>query len=285
MARVKAATPGDFAALLEELDTLLPKEGHFAEREAAQKWLLALWISKDADAAVTCVAGKQDKFLGSTFGLVLGSVAPDIVAAVLAGPHKNDLGDYFPSAALRSLATADPREFLKLSLDKNAAGSPWIRNWPRALATLADSDPVAAAAAWTAAGTKEPSRNSALFSLLASWTERDLPGARLWAESLTNDADRQIARHAWLGTLARRDPRAALKELAGMDAGEFLPGNHDVTRLLDARVEIVAALARESLPEAIAAIQDLKKLTAGTAGPTGAVPDPDDGTAPLPCQN
>src|SRR6188768_78032 len=71
MARVKAATSGDFAALLEELDTLLPKEVHSADREAAQKWLLALWISKDADAAVTCVAGKQDKFLGSMLGFVL----------------------------------------------------------------------------------------------------------------------------------------------------------------------------------------------------------------------
>ncbi len=64
MARVKAANSGDFAALLEELDTLLPKEGHFAERESAQKWLLALWISKDADAATVYVAGTQDKFPG-----------------------------------------------------------------------------------------------------------------------------------------------------------------------------------------------------------------------------
>ena len=140
MTRVKAADSHDFAALLEELDTLLPKEAHSTDREAAQKWLLALWITRDADAAVTCVAGKQDKFLGSMLGFVLGSVAPDTVAAVLAGPLKNDLGEFFPSAALHSLATADPREFLKLASDKNAAGSPWIRNWPRALATPGSSE-------------------------------------------------------------------------------------------------------------------------------------------------
>lgn len=209
MTRVKAAASGDFAALLEELDTLLPKEGHSTEREAAQKWLLAQWISKDLDAALAYVAGKQDKFLGSTFGLLLGSLAPDKVPAILAGPHKSDLGEYFPSAALHSLATTDPRAFLKL--DAKDLGTAWSRHWPRALASLADTDPAAAAAAWTAAGSKAQLRNSALFSLLSSWTERDLPGARQWAGSLTNETDRHLARHAWLGTLARRDPRAALK--------------------------------------------------------------------------
>ena len=49
MTRVKAADSHDFAALLEELDTLLPKEAHSTDREAAQKWLLALWITRDAD--------------------------------------------------------------------------------------------------------------------------------------------------------------------------------------------------------------------------------------------
>ncbi len=274
MARVKAADSSDFAALLEELDTLLPREGRFSEREAAQKWLLALWISKDADAAVACVAGKQDKFLSSTFGLVLGSVAPEKVAAILAGPFKNDLGEYFPSAALHSLATADPREFLKLQSDKNAGGSPWIRNWPRALAALAESDPSAAAAAWNAAGTNEPSRNSSLFSILRIWTEHDVKGARQWAEGLTDEKDRQLARHAWLGTLARRDPRAALKELAGMDAGEYLPeqpGNHNgrAGSLSDARVEIVAALARQSLPEALAVMQEMMKTMKLPAEPAG----------------
>ena len=267
MARVKAADSSDFAALLEELDTLLPREGRFSEREAAQKWLLALWISKDADAAVACVAGKQDKFLSSTFGLLLGSVAPEKVAAILAGPFKNDLGEYFPSAALHSLATADPREFLKLQSDKNAGGSPWIRNWPRALAALAESDPSAAAAAWNAAGTNEPSRNSSLFSILRIWTEHDVKGARQWAEGLTDEKDRQLARHAWLGTLARRDPRAALKELAGMDAGEFIR-NAGGSSLSDARVEIVTALAKQSLPEAVAALRELEK-TADPA-PAGA---------------
>ncbi len=51
MARVRKAEAGDFAALLDDLDTTFPKGVNYEARDAAQKWLLGLWIARDPDAA------------------------------------------------------------------------------------------------------------------------------------------------------------------------------------------------------------------------------------------
>lgn len=263
MARVKAAAPGDFAALLEELDVTLPKTTAWQSRDAAQKWLLGLWISQDADAAVAYVADKKDEFLGSSLGLVLGSVAPDKVAAVLSGPHKADFGQYFPSAVLCALAGTNPGAFLKL--DPKIAGGASSQHWPRAIAAMAAADPVAAAEAWTSRGGKASGAKQALFSVVWEWQQRDPAAARQWVEGLADDTSSHLARHAWLGAMARKDPRGAMKELAGIDAGDFLPGKGRGSSYppefnpSDARVEIAAALARESLPEALAAAEEMAK--------------------------
>ncbi len=262
MTRATSAAAGDFAALMEEVDTLFPKETHYEVREAAQKWLLGLWIARDANVAAEYVAGKKDEILGSAFGLVLGSVAPRKVAAILKGPLKEALGKYFPTAVLRALSESDPREYLKLDANDSAG-------YVRALKTLAVTDPLAASEAWLQGGVKAPGGKDALNSLVAIWLARDPGAARRWADALKDPEARRLAQHAWLGALAKKDVQAARRELAGMEMGEWLPGTPggmDEPALQypqDARMIVLAALARENLPAALAEMDVMVKAALG----------------------
>jgi hypothetical protein len=246
MDRVRKAEAEDFAALLDDLDTTFPKGVNFEARDAAQKWLLGLWIARDPDAAAEYVAAKKDDLLGCSFGLVLGSVAPGKVEAVINGPLGNSFGKYFDSAVMRSLSATDPREYLRQA-DKPDAKSP-PRYWARALDALAATDPQAAVTEWSRWGTKGGGKE-ALPSLLGVWVQQDASAARKWVESLENPETRRLAQHAWLGALARQDLDTARRTLAEMG---WLVGDEKQDMSADPRGAIAAATARQDLPAALA---------------------------------
>jgi hypothetical protein len=251
MDRVRKAEAEDFAALLDDLDTTFPKGVNFEARDAAQKWLLGLWIARDPDAAAEYVAAKKDDLLGCSFGLVLGSVAPGKVEAVINGPLGKSFGKYFDSAVMRSLSATDPREYLRQA-DKPDAKSP-PRYWARALDALAATDPQAAVTEWSRWGTKGGGKE-ALPSLLGVWVQQDASAARKWVESLEDTATRQSAQHEWVNALAQHDLAAARRNLA-----ELVAGGNSLGMSPDLHIEIAALTARQDLPAALA---DFTALTA-----------------------
>lgn len=255
MARVKSAAPGDYAALLEEIGSLFPEDDS-GKKEAAQRWLLGLWIARDADAAAAFVAEKDDTLTGAFFGMMLGRVAPQKVAGFLNGPLRHKFGEAFRGAALRALAETDPREFLKLETSGN--DEEYQRHWTRALQSLGCHDPAAAAAVWANSGRMGPTGQEALFSLVNSWMARDPQAVRSWLGSLKDAECRRLAQHAWLSSLAKADLAAARRELEKLDLGVWLPGQAGATTG-DARMAILAALARENLPAALAELEKLNK--------------------------
>jgi hypothetical protein len=274
MARVKSAAPGDYAALMEEIDTLFPKDSS-GKKEAAQKWLLGMWIARDADAAGAYVMEKKDPLLCGQFAMMLARVAPEKVEAFSKGllRSKYDL----LAITFRSLAETDPRAFLKLKPED--AGAQWARHWPRTIRTLAADDPAAAAAVWTGYGMSGPASEEMLFSIVGSWLTRDPQGVRNWMEGLENAEHHRIAQHAWLCALAKKDPAAARRELAGMDLGAWLPGRYEgaADHPQDARLAILAALARDNPAAALAELERFKQ--------TIKVPEPKESDDPFAAQN
>lgn len=261
MSRVRSAGLSEYPALFDELDALFPRDEDRDARDAAQKWILSLWITRDLDAAAACIAAKKDHLLGCTFGLVLGAAAPDKVAAVLRGPLRETLGPYFCTGALHALAESDPRELLKLD-DEAAFGEGFDQRYRKALTTLAASDPPAAAALWLSRGLKAAGGREALISIMGAWFARDPRGARQWADSLEDPALRLSAQRDWLGALAKADPVAARRELDTITPGEglFHAYNKSGSLILtdkDAPVIVIRALAKEDLPGALTAMDEL----------------------------
>lgn len=251
MQRVKAAAPGDYAALLDDLDATFPPGENYEARDAAQKWLLGLWIARDADAAAEYVAAKKSDLLGCSFGLVLGSVAPGKVSAHYKPPPDKTFGQYFASAVMRSLSAADPHEYLRLAETAGATAPP--RNWARALVAIAATDPQAAATAWLRWG-RQGGGQAALVPLLETWHQQDAAAARRWAESLEDESARDLAHHTLLRALVRQDPAAARRALAeeGWLIGEKFNTTAAALTIADPRVELAALTARHDLPAAIA---------------------------------
>ena len=266
-----AAAAGDYAALLEELDAAFPLATAAEARDAAQKWLLGLWIARDADAAAAYVAERaKDSVLVRQFGLALASVAPGKVAAMLAGPLGMSPGGTFQATVLRALADADPREFL--NLDAKPLGDAFTEHYARAMKSLAAADPMTASEIWLRRGTTAPGGKDALYSVVGLWVGRDPQAARCWADALTDPEARRLAQHAWLGALAKKDVAAARRELAGMDLGDWLPGrpggmNEPALQYpQDARMIVLAALARENPGAAFAELENMVRRTAKDGG-------------------
>lgn len=261
MQRARMAADGDFPALLAEVDTLFPKGSSvrsFEARDAAQKWLLGLWISRDVAAAAAHVVSLNDAILGSSFGLVLGSVAPGKVAEILSGPHAKGLGEFFNSAVMRSLSAADPHEYVRIAAG-NGKDTP--RYWSRALQTIAGKDPAEAARLWqTRTGTH---RTEALDALLGVWVKQDAAAARRWLEQLPDAKERLEATHAWLGALASSDLAAARTQLLEIDLGKWEKGPQGysyppIYYLTDARAAVLVEVAKQDLPLALRDLAALK---------------------------
>jgi hypothetical protein len=220
MARAWVAAAADFPALMEELDIAFPKDANFEARDAAEKWILGLWIRQDADAAAAWVAGKKDDFLGSVFGFALGRAGPDKAEAILNGPFGKSFGKYFAASFKYVLSATDPRRYLLLfpaTSTKYSAPSEWVR----ALGNFAVTAPEEAASRWVEA--KPPAADKALTAILSAWVQHDAQAARNWVDALENPEMRRGAQHAWLGALARENPAAARSALAEMDPGAWLP--------------------------------------------------------------
>ena len=265
MARAKAATSAEFPALLAELNTMFPGDPLNESSLAAMDWLLALWITRDADAAAAWVVEKNNGRLVE-FVALLANIAPEKFAPMLAGPLREQLGKGFLDSALRTVAETTPLVFLKV--DPATVGDAFPGHYARAMRTLARTDPAGAAELWRPRGTGAPGGKDALYNIVGNWIAHDPQAARRWVDALPDGEARRLAQHAWLGSLAKQNPRAALRALAGMDLGAWMPGvpggmdQPELQYPQDARLILVAALARQDLPAAIA---EMEKLAAAAS--------------------
>jgi hypothetical protein len=258
LAKVRRAGPSDFPALMEELDALDQQLQNSQFREKATGLLLSLWITQDADGAAAFVAerirGKVDlTSLSSQFGTILGEMDPAKVLAVFNGRHAAELGLFFETAVMRSMATAWPREYLAFEADSPAGSPEWRDQRSRAFAALAAVDPRAAVEAFTRLGSQAPAEMAALTK---AWAERNPAEARAWVNSLESPGLRRAGHHAWLAALAKSDPQAALRELSGLDLGEWKPADGGWTpnpEAPDSRREVLTALAGQNLGSALEA--------------------------------
>ena len=260
MAQARIAHSDEFPALLADLNTMFPGDPLNECSLAAMEWLLALWITRDADAAAAWVVEKNNGRLVE-FGALLARVAPGKVAAMLAGPLREGLGKGFLDSVLRTLAETNPREFLKL--DAAAAGDAFTGQYARAMRVLAQTDPVAASELWLRRGAQAPGGKDALYNIVGRWIAHDAEAARRWVDALPNGEARRLAQHAWLGALAKQDPAAARRALAEMDLGDWLPGvpggmdQPELQYPQDARMILLAARARQDFAGAVAELSDL----------------------------
>lgn len=259
MDRARRAGPAEFPALFDEFDNTFPKDTNYEVRLAAHKWLLGLWIARDADAAAAWVAEKGGDYLENCFGQVLAASAPEKAAALLNGPHGQAMGKHFTAAVTLTLATAHPREYLR-AVEK--PGKSASRFWPDALGALAVENPREAAALWTERQTANGAEK-ALSAVLRAWVQRDPEAARAWADKIGDPKLQRLARHAWLTSLARQDLTAARRALADFEGGEWIsgkpPGGGATSEFLisDARMEVARLTARTDLA---AALKDLAAI-------------------------
>ena len=275
--RVRAATAADFTNLFDEIEKLWPeKRGNHDIRNSAIEFLLARWIIVDLERAVEFITAKNQRHLVAVFGGLLGHLAPDrAIEWIERAPAEHR--EYCRSDALEALAAAHPAKFLELN---RTGDDDWPRQMRGAVGTLAERDPQAAAAyvmALPADGNRTHVR--ALYGLMEGWHRRDPQAARQWASELKDSELRRSAHHALFGEFAKADPRAALNALSDWpELGDYLGGEgrlapYEQFNALDARREIVSALATESIPEAFAAVHrimaSLGKSDADGAGQPG----------------
>ncbi|MES2466000.1 MAG: hypothetical protein V4675_01765 [Verrucomicrobiota bacterium] len=270
MTRAEAASNHDFPGLLEELARLFPGDaGVDGKTMAATRWLLGLWALQDGDAAVAFVSAQSYPDVKAALGEALARVDPAKALNLLAGRIKNGPNWNMDQAMANRLAVSDPEAFLKL--DRSA----WGTEAPvaAAFAALAKRDPAKAVARWESLrGTPDFPEKKSLYLMMDALVSGDAAAARSWAEKLPDPDQRRMASHAWLVALARSDPRAALRELNGMDLGDFqdsasgeairvgLPSDYG-----DGRAAVVLSLSKLSRREGLAAWQKLLGFNSGTS--------------------
>jgi hypothetical protein len=262
MTRAEGAGNHDFPGLLEELARLFPGDaGVDGKTMAATRWLLGLWVLKDGEAAVAFVSAQSDPDLKAALGEALARVDPAKALNLLAGRIKNGPDRCMDQAIANRLAVTDPEAFLKLD------PSCWGNEAPvaAAFAALAKPDPAKAVALWESLrGTPDFPVKKSLYLLMDSLVSGDSTAARAWAEKLADPTERRMASHTWLAALARRDPRAALREMKDMDLGDFQdPASVESIRLGlpgdfgDGRAAVFLSLARLNRTEGLAALREL----------------------------
>lgn len=282
MVRALAAGEVDFPALLEAVDGLFPDDpGPDGKKLAAVRWLLGLWTMKDPDAALAFVRNRNDDKLSSAFGDTLARVNPARALAFCQEIEKNrhvspeigtgKMDKLLSYVAAKRLAVVDPEGFLRLDTAfwSNAHVT------AAAFASLAKQDPEKAKELWVALQEtedfQEKGKKESLYLLMDSLVSSDAGAARAWMESLSDPKTKQLAAHAWLTALARKVPRAALREMGGM--GEFgFGGRYPDTAALaaglpasqgDGRMMVFLSLAKLDRGEALAAWREWNAANPG----------------------
>ncbi len=248
--RVKAASAGEFPALMEEMTRLYP--GEQGLHDDAVSFFFGHWLARDAEAAL--VRARQDKLHQRLAMEVLAQAWPEKAAEILFGPGGEDLPEDVRDGAMSELASTHPDFYLR----KDPQGK--TSAWRDAAWELVKTDPAAVAAAWTLrGGVQETGEASLLFELLSRWSAVDAAAAGRWSVTFAGGKDRRMAAHAWLSGLARVDPRAALAamrdRMEGASAGDpgWFTGGPEMGNVMDARLEIAGRLARLDFQEAMEA--------------------------------
>jgi hypothetical protein len=262
MARVKIAAPADFPALHQELQTTFDFADDNERHIAALKFLFAVWMTRDPDAALAFVIGGN----ATTYALydaadLAGTICPERVAALLNGPGADTLPKEFTDHAFYALAQTHPEIYLRINPQDTHENS--SNEWGLALKGLAVKDPVAAAAVWSGRQFDYEKPDPSYLSVIVTmWRARDPAAARAWAESIPAGFNRQTALHAWLSAAARESPANAFQELAFFDLGESAgyPSLDDALAAEaagDARLEIAGCIAKRDFADALAISQQL----------------------------
>jgi hypothetical protein len=266
--RVKSAAPDDFPALFHEMTDIFPADDDYFE--AAASFYFGAWLAKDFDAAIAFAANQKNPNLLRLTVRVMVEAWPEKALPLITDPADGRLTDEAKESGLHEMVWSHPDIYLNLDPDGKTD------RWKYAVEALAENDPEAAAEIWSKQqartendedvndGKEKDAGDSPAFWIGRAWAYGDAPAARRWAESLPEQNDRELAVQAVLSVLAHKDPRAALKELAGCHLGKlrWSPFSNTPSEDIfygDARQEIAARLAVLDFAEAMAASDELAR--------------------------
>ncbi len=258
-ARVKQAAPEDFPHLLEEWATLFPETDADiqGQPEQALRWLYAHWLIQDQKGFLSHLMEGKFNWTSSA-AEILAQLKPDLSADLLS---EGKLDEYLASGLASRLAAQHPLLYLPLNPDgtKNLlppSSHMASDDWENAIKNLATSDPLAAANAWK----KRKLENNydqvieALLPAFENWRKED-PPIKDWLNGIEDPEMRNLAQHARLMALARKNPHAALSELYSTHLLVSL-SRHDAPR------EILSQLTQQDLPAALRLLKETSPLFA-----------------------
>lgn len=257
-AQVKNATPADFPRLLEEWRTLFPEteNGIQGQPEQALRWLYAQWLVRDQEGFLNAViSGDFNWFYPAT--QVLVQLKPELTVNLLC---EGKLKEFGAGDLAFELAAHNPVLYLSLNPDGSTDFSPHSTRsdgdeWETAIRSLAKTNPLAAANAWK---TRKLQNDcdlvlGALLPVFTAWRDGD-PPIKDWVNRIEDPEIRDLAQHARLMALARKDPHAALTELYSTP----LESNNDLRQ--DAPSVILAELAKQDLPATLRLLKETGPL-------------------------
>lgn len=259
-ARVKSATPSDFPRLLKEWETLFPENenGIEGQPEHALRWLMAQWLVNDREGFVKVVTDREFNWTFVPSELI-ARLNPELAVELLGKTSRIGTDQYFISDLASELAKNQPALYLGLDPDGTKDFTPGDmmseNDWEFAIHALAKDDPVAAASAW---GKRKLENNDnqvleALLPVLEAWRDGD-PPIKDWVDQLDDPELREIAQHARLMALARKNPHAALAELYATP----FERNNDLRE--GAPSEVLVQLAKQDFPAALRLLKETSPL-------------------------
>ena len=263
MAQVKQAAAVDFPRLADEWREVFSEDAAYDDgwppnAVNAFRWLMGMWLVKDMDGFLKVVA--SDSFgHGDWAAQTLVQLMPEKAAELLSGPAGEGLDRWFVGSAAIALAEQHPALYLKLDPDNTLDLTPhtYPGAWINAIICLAKADAPAAGNACLRWKDENNSRTvyEALLAVAAAWKPGDPPIAA-WADAIKDSKLRNIATHAWLSTLAGKDPKAALAALYATE----LKWEEGIFN--DASLEIARQLAKTNLPEAFKLMKEMESFYA-----------------------
>lgn len=264
--RVKHAAPGDFPRLLEEWSDLFPEseDGNDVQRDNALHWLFSEWLVQDPDGFTEMVTSEDFNWSHGAAPVIV-QLNPDLALRLLNSSEHSTSRDFYRDFLIdnvaEALAKAHPLLYLELNPDGTRDFTPDDRRasdaWQSAIAALAQSDPVAAVNAWQKGKMENNVRQvfKSLLQVLAAWKDDD-SSIKIWVNQIENAELRELAQHARLMTLAKKDAHAALAELY---TTHLLP-NNDLSD--NALQEVLIQLTQQDFPSAIRLLKEISPLFA-----------------------
>ncbi len=260
--QVKNSSPTDFPRLFEEWRNLFPETegGLEGQSEHALNWLYAQWLSHDQEGFVKA-ASAPDFYSSHRAVQVIVQIKPELTAELLRGRKSKTLDKNFTDYLTRELSSQQPALYLSLNPDGTADFTPGDNlandDWEDAIQNLAKSDPEAAAKVWRKRKLENNANTllEALLPVFEAWRD-DNPPLKEWVNQIEDPKLRDLAQHARLIALARKDAHAALAELYTTR----LQPNHDLQTT--APREILTQLVSQDFPAALRLLKETSPLFA-----------------------